>query len=162
MARLLLLVHVFSDASKVGLGTCVFLRCRTGEEIDVRFVAAKARVAPIEEMTIPRKELLAAGLAARLGSTVLKTILFTACTYWCDSMVVLYWIKKGEWKVFVGNRVKEIRQLTQADMWRFVPGEMNPADLLSRGSTLTDFSGKNGGRAPNDYACPPMNGHIVK
>ena len=49
---------LFSDASKGAFGTCAYLRseCSSGE-IDVKFVAAKSRVAPLKKLTIPRLEL---------------------------------------------------------------------------------------------------------
>ncbi|GFV13688.1 integrase catalytic domain-containing protein [Trichonephila clavipes] len=48
-------------------------------------------------------------------------------------MVVLSWIKKKEpLNTFVGNRVMEISDLTYIDVWRHVPGEINPADLSTR------------------------------
>ncbi|GFV91388.1 integrase catalytic domain-containing protein [Trichonephila clavipes] len=55
-------------------------------------------------------------------------------------MVVLRWIKKKEpWNTFVGNRVKEIIDLTNIDDWRHVNGEVNPADLATRCCDWSDL-----------------------
>ena len=54
-------LHVFGDSSKD-----VFLRGRTASETKIAFVFGKARVAPMETLTIPELELPAALLAARL------------------------------------------------------------------------------------------------
>ncbi|GBN94076.1 hypothetical protein AVEN_248723-1 [Araneus ventricosus] len=51
-----------------------------------------------------------------------------------------FWIKKKEpWNTFVGNRVKEIRDLTNIYDWRYVPGEVNPADLATRCCDWSDL-----------------------
>ncbi|GBL83786.1 hypothetical protein AVEN_132675-1 [Araneus ventricosus] len=91
--------------------------------------------------TIPRLELLGAALGARLAETVDSILRTASKTYfWCDSMVVLRWIKKKKpWNTFVGNRVKEIRDLTNIDDWRHVPGEVNPADLATRCCDWSDL-----------------------
>ncbi|GBL88689.1 hypothetical protein AVEN_195670-1 [Araneus ventricosus] len=95
----------------------------------------------MKKSTIPRLELLGAALGTRLAQTVDSILRTASKTYfWCDSMVVLSWIKKKEpWNTFVGNRVKEIRDLTNIDDWRHVPGEVNPADLATRCCDWSDL-----------------------
>ncbi|GFS68278.1 DUF5641 domain-containing protein [Trichonephila clavipes] len=73
---------------------------------------------------------------ARLVNSILKALNMPdlKITLWSDSTTALWWIKEyGNWSVFVANRVKEIRQLTQIHSWKYVPGNMNISDLLSRG-----------------------------
>ncbi|GFW50045.1 DUF1758 domain-containing protein [Trichonephila clavipes] len=54
--------------------------------------------------------------------------------YLTDSMTALAWIQRTrDWGVFVSNRVKEIRNLSDVSSWEHVPSEKNFADILSRG-----------------------------
>lgn len=51
-------------------------------------------------------------------------------------MSALFWIRNDKpWRQYVANRVSEIRQLTSRDDWRHCPGNLNLADLPSRGLT---------------------------
>ena len=53
---------------------------------------------------------------------------------WTDSFTVLCWIKNAKaWKPYVQHRVSKIRELTNENSWNFCPGELNPADVPSRG-----------------------------
>ena len=54
---------------------------------------------------------------------------------WTDSTVVLAWIQGDprRFKVYVGNRVAQILDLTPADCWKHVRSGENPADCASRG-----------------------------
>ncbi|XP_062141908.1 uncharacterized protein LOC133849887 [Drosophila sulfurigaster albostrigata] len=56
---------------------------------------------------------------------------------WSDSSVVLSWIKDDPYKfnVFVANRVASIQDLTVNMKWQHVPTALNPANVLSRGTT---------------------------
>lgn len=136
-------IHVFSDACKFSYASCVFLRIEHKNGVTLRLLASKAKVAPVpkagKDMTIPRLELLAASIAARLYQTVINDYkLSDMKTYfWTDASTVLAWIHRDDpWDVYVMNRVKEIRSLTQGCEWRHVPGNLNPADLPSRGSSV--------------------------
>ncbi|XP_036140495.1 uncharacterized protein LOC118644872 [Monomorium pharaonis] len=44
-----------------------------------------------------------------------------------------------QWGTFVRNRIKEIRVHSKPNEWRHVPGDLNPADLPSRGCTPTQL-----------------------
>ena len=58
-------LHGFSDASKAAYGGVVYLRARYTEiQVTVTLVAARTRVAPIKQQTVPRLELCGALLTA--------------------------------------------------------------------------------------------------
>ncbi|XP_063630296.1 uncharacterized protein LOC134801610 [Cydia splendana] len=98
---------------------------------------AYAAVAYVRVLSIPKLELCAAVLLAKLLhelSNLLK-IPMEKTYAWTDSMVVLAWLQSqpSRWQVFVGNRVSEIIQIIDNDRWRHVQSRDNPADLASRG-----------------------------
>ena len=97
-------------------------------------VQSKARIAP-KLATIPRLELMACTIGSRLMKGVQDALQMEVPIFmWSDSSVALAWIRRNdEWGTFVGNRTKQILTLTNVASWRFVPGDMNPADLPSRG-----------------------------
>ena len=41
--------------------------------------------------------------------------------------------------MYVGNRVATIRQLTEPAQWNHIPGEDNPADVISRGQAVNQL-----------------------
>ena len=60
-------------------------------------------------------------------------------TCYTDSKVALHWIRgaEKEWKQFIQNRMTEIRTLLPDAIWVHCAGKDNPADLPSRGMSLT-------------------------
>ncbi|CAG7729007.1 unnamed protein product, partial [Allacma fusca] len=99
-------LHVFTDASQAAYAAVAFFRVQLGKRVTVRPLQAKSRLAPLKA-TIPRLELLACLIGARLTSLIKagarqewKTIL------WSDSMTALTWIRRSDnWGTFVNNTV---------------------------------------------------------
>ena len=135
-------LHGFSDASERAYAAVVYVRSTYSDgQVEVRLVASKSRVAPIKRQTIPRLELLGALILARLVNKLKSLGDEIPVTLWTDSMSTLCWIKNERiWKQYVGQRVDEIRRLTPTNAWRHCPGEINPADLPSRGLRSKELS----------------------
>ena len=136
-------IHGFADASVIAFGACVYLRMVTGNRVVVRLIASKTRIAPLKTQTIPRLELMATLLLARLVTSVnkalMKTIQIDRVFCWSDSQIALWWIKNDSTvhKPFVQNRATEIRNLIAKENWEYCPTTVNPADLASRGCRCT-------------------------
>nr|XP_018900622.1 PREDICTED: uncharacterized protein LOC109032781 [Bemisia tabaci] len=134
-----LVFHGFGDASKGAYGACIYVVSYNADSPTSILLCSKSRVASLKLLTIPRLELLAALLLARLMKRVLSAVnnhpheIFL----WSDSMDVLYWLQKppDTWHTFVANRVSEIQAFTSEvhASWKYVPTKENPADLISRG-----------------------------
>nr|CAH7726126.1 unnamed protein product [Callosobruchus chinensis] len=130
-------LHGFSDASQKAYGACIYLVSENGLSKFSYLLCAKSRLAPIKGLTMPRLELLAALLLARLYRKVTESlnINFDRIVLWSDSSIVLAWIKAcpSSLKIFVANRIQEIQEITKTCEWRHVPTTDNPADHVSRG-----------------------------
>ncbi|XP_049329393.1 uncharacterized protein LOC111189354 [Astyanax mexicanus] len=137
-------IHVFCDASEQAYGSVAYLRTENHGKVEVAFLTARSRVAPKKQQSIPRLELCAALTGAQM-SKVLKTELTLTIQHvvlWTDSTTVLTWLNSDSchYKVFVGTRVAEIQDLTEADTWRYVRSCDNPADDVTRGKTLHELA----------------------
>ncbi|XP_053691724.1 uncharacterized protein LOC128740217 [Sabethes cyaneus] len=136
-------IHGFSDASMQAYGACIYVRSiDENNQCSVQLLAAKSRVTPLSSKSIPRLELSAALLLSHLLEHVMKCTSLVAPIYlWTDSTITLDWISAppSTWKTFVSNRVAEIQELTATAIWNHVPSEDNPADFLSRGTSLRNL-----------------------
>ncbi|XP_006820019.1 uncharacterized protein LOC102803619, partial [Saccoglossus kowalevskii] len=128
-------LHVFADASDKAYGAAVYLR----RNDQTALVIAKTRVAPLKpEVSLPRLELMASLIGARLMNFVLEAfksrLSFAKCVLWSDSQIVIHWLNSNKrLPVFIANRVKEIKELLRCATIKYCPIRDNPADLLTRG-----------------------------
>ncbi|XP_074658621.1 uncharacterized protein LOC141911530 [Tubulanus polymorphus] len=130
-------LHIFGDSSTRAYGAVAYLKSGSQSSL----IMSKSRVAPVKELTIPKLELMAATVAARLSDHIQRSINPTIGSnspiksfHWTDSQIVLGWLNSGKKQTqFVNNRVSEIRKLTSLNSWFYCPGNVNPADLLTRG-----------------------------
>ncbi|XP_043240719.1 uncharacterized protein LOC122391120 [Amphibalanus amphitrite] len=138
-------LHHFADASSVAYGTVSYLRiaCCDGR-VHCAFVFGKARVLPLNgKLTVPRAELTAATLAARIEATLRRAlqVKIDESVFWTDSTTVLRYLQNEttRFHTFVTNRLAVIRDVSSPAQWRYVDSANNPADDASRGQLADNF-----------------------
>ena len=122
-------LHGFADASAKAYGACVYIvyRLKNGES-EVCLVTAKSRVAPLKGETIPRLELLAALILARLITNVSEAVTdvidIQNVTCWTDSQIALFWVRNTQksLKPFLQSRV----EISSTKPMEILPDETKP------------------------------------
>ena len=136
-------IHGFSDASEVAYGCCVYIKYITQSgNIGVSLITSKSRIVPKKKkFTIPRLELLGNYILSRLTVSVLSAfsneIIIDNVYCWSDLQISLAWIKAvdKEFRVFVQNRVVDIRRNVNPNSWFYCRTYDNPADIITRFKT---------------------------
>ena len=131
-------LHHFSDASSVGYGQCSYVRLVDCEnKVHCALLMGKSRVVPLEPITIPRLELAAAVLSVKTSELLQREMQYEKVrhVFWTDSKVVLGYIcnEARRFRIFVANRVQQIKDHSEPYQWHHVITERNPADIASRG-----------------------------
>ena len=116
----------------MGIGRVSYLRIYDGDPDSVCFVDGKSRVAPGDSsMTIPRLELCAAVIAAKVAHQIVQEhrCVFSRIVFWTDATVALRYSNatKSRYKVFVANRIAAAHAYSAPNQWRYVDSASNPA-----------------------------------
>ncbi|XP_046869183.1 uncharacterized protein LOC124461768 [Drosophila willistoni] len=118
-------LHTFVDASELAYAAVCYLRIRLGERTYLRFVASKAKVAPLSPLSIPRMELQDAVIGAKLSNRIQRnpSLSINSSYYWSDSKTVLKWLRMDprKFQQFVMHRVGEILEFTNMKTSSYVP-----------------------------------------
>lgn len=136
----------FCDASEKGYASCVYLQAVGLPDMRAPIlITAKAKVAPLKSISIPRLELQACVLGVRLLKqvqlTLSDTLNISNISAFTDSSVVLSWLRihPANLKIFVSHRVVEIIDSFPTSIWHHVSSPDNPADVASRGCRPKDI-----------------------
>ena len=137
-------LHYFSDASEGGYGQCSYIRLvNDSDKAHCAFVIGKARVSPLRQKSIPRLELAAATVSAKMSEFLRNKLTYSDRSeyFWSDSKIVLGYINNEarRFHVYVANRVQQIRDLSQPSSWMYVESDENPADDATRGLTAKEL-----------------------
>lgn len=129
-------LHIFVDASLDAFAAAAYIRYTFEGRIRCKLISAKSKVAPLKVLSVPRLELNAAVIGARLA-THIKTnhsIKFKSTTFWTDSKSVWCWLRSEtrRYKPYVNYRVAEILEVSSAQQWNWLPTEINVADKATR------------------------------
>ena len=128
----------FADASKIAYAACIYLKVTVNGKSTIRLLQGKSKVSPIKPLlTIPKLELSAAFLLAKLTVKVLKSLRLPSVDVYLftDSVDVLFWLKEhpSKWPIFVANKCSQIHFLVSTAYWSHVRSKENSADCVSRG-----------------------------
>jgi len=144
-------IFAFGDASKKAYATAVYLVWSNDiGETASHLVFSKTRVAPLQKgkdatLSIVRLELLAALICFRSAQYVKDAIepeiVVTEMCYFTDSLINLHRIRAGpdRFTLWTSNRLAEILAGSTSQQWHHCPGEINPADLPTRGLTADEL-----------------------
>ena len=133
----------FSDGSDKTYGAVMYLRWETSHGVDVRLVESKAKLTPLDQKgEAVKAEICGAVFAARIRKFVEKhgRVDIARWFHLVDSQTVLGAIQRESYgyHTFFANRVGEIQKSGPVQDWWWIPGDLNIADIITRGATTPE------------------------
>ena len=133
-------LHGFCDNSEKAYCAVVYVRVLCSLGMKVTLWSGRSRVASAKGHSMPSLELMASVLLGRLMTGVKKPIEKEIVVgnknvfCWSNSMVSLWWIKqvRKNWKVWVQNRILNIRKLVGLERLFYVLTSVNPVNVATR------------------------------
>jgi hypothetical protein len=105
-------LNVFVDSSTNSYGAVAYIMNEKASTLDL--VIFDNRVASLKKITLPRHELMAAVIGARLSRHLQSVLKCYDVIIWSDSQIVMHWLEeKKQLPRFVKNQVQEINELTE-------------------------------------------------
>ena len=133
------------NASEEGYGQVTYLRTvDENNRIFCNIVITKSCVTPLKFVSVPRLEVTAATLAVKVATHLKQEldIRVDEEMFWTDSRVVLSYIQNTKrcFKMFVANRINQIKSNFHVSQWHYIQTNQNPADNCSRGLRMKRHS----------------------
>lgn len=129
-------MHTFNDASEDAYAAVVYFKIFSVNGTQCSLITSKSRVAPLKALSVPRLELQAAVLGARLAQMVElnHTQKITKRCFWTDSQTVIQWIHSDtrRYTQFVSCRIGEILESSSSFEWQWIEAKNNVADLATK------------------------------
>ncbi|XP_077397336.1 BCAS3 microtubule associated cell migration factor isoform X1 [Festucalex cinctus] len=130
----------FSDGSEASYGAVLYLRWETRNGVVVRLVESKAKLSPLNQKgDVIKAEVCGAVFAIRLKKHFEKNchIKVTRWIHFIDSQTILGAILKDSYgyQTFFVNRIGEIQKGGPVEDWRWVEGNLNISDIITRGAS---------------------------
>ncbi|XP_065084677.1 uncharacterized protein LOC135706922 [Ochlerotatus camptorhynchus] len=136
-------LHIFCDASENGMAAVAYFRFEEEGNMECALVGSKTKVAPLKFLSIPRLELQAAVIGARLAECITNShrMKISRRVFWTDSRDVICWLRSDHrrYSQFVAFRISELLDTTQVNEWRWIPTRKNVADNGTKWARLLDF-----------------------
>ncbi|XP_039513360.1 uncharacterized protein LOC120468822 [Pimephales promelas] len=130
----------FSDGSDKTYGAVTYFRWETDQGIEVRLIESKAKLTPLDQKgEAVKAEMCGAVYAARLKKYIEKhcQVEIDQWFHLVDSQTVLGAIQRASYgyQSFFANRIGEIQRTTLVKDWWWIPGDLNIADIITRGGS---------------------------